>query len=116
MDVDRPGLGGADHIREQRQEGDVVEMRMRDEHMTDPVQRLEIEITDAAAGVDQDVVVDQDGRGSPARPNAAAGSQDANRQAHAGGPDRRLQVCRPTRPKGVGGEPVWTRVQGMAQS
>jgi hypothetical protein len=115
MDVDRLGRGAVDPVREQGQERDVIEMGVCDEDMTDCVQRLVIEIAYTTAGVDQDIVIDQDGCGSPARTNAAAGPQDADGQAHAGGLDRRLQARTLWR-RGEGGGPMSMGGLSMAQS
>ncbi|WP_231373424.1 hypothetical protein [Thioalkalivibrio sp. ALE19] len=62
----------------------MVEVRVRQEDVANGLQFLELEIAHAAAGVDQDVPVDQDGSGAAARPDAAAGAQDTHGEAHSG--------------------------------
>ena len=44
-------------IRKHWQPGDMIEVRMRQEHMTNRIDVLKFEITDAGAGIDQDIVI-----------------------------------------------------------
>jgi hypothetical protein len=52
----------------------VVEVRMREKHVTDLAQLGEREITEAGSGIDQYVIVDQDGRSAQTRADSAAAS------------------------------------------
>ena len=67
MDADRAlaGLAARPHdaVGEQADGKDVVEVRVADEDVLDARQGVERQVADAGAGVDEDVVVDQEGRG-----------------------------------------------------
>ena len=44
-------------IRKHRQPGNVIQVRVRQENMTNRIDVLKFEITDTGAGIDQDIVV-----------------------------------------------------------
>lgn len=75
----RPVAQVGDGVDHQRQGGDVVEVRVRDEDMVDGRQFGERQVGRAGAGVDQDVVVDQHRRGALVAPaDAAAAAEDSD--------------------------------------
>ena len=62
-------------VGEQADRQDVVEVRMADQDVLDPGQRVERQVADAGAGVDQDVVVEQERR-RPAAGGDGAGTTE----------------------------------------
>ena len=62
-------------VGEQPDRQDVVEVRMADQDVLDPGQRVERHVADAGAGVDQDVIVEQEG-GCPATGGDGAGATE----------------------------------------
>ena len=76
MHGDRIATPGAHGIEQERQRRQVIEMRVREKHVVDARQRLDVEIADAGAGVDQDIVVHQQRRRTPPRADTAAATQN----------------------------------------
>src|SRR5262245_5808517 len=77
---------GVDHERDR---GDVIEVRVGEEHMVDRRELREREVADAGPGVDQDVAIEQHRGGAqmpPADPAAAAQDPDSHRSPRADGP------------------------------
>ena len=99
MHLDRPAAGGAaraHHAVGQQADGQhVVEVRVADQDVVDARQRVERQVADAGAGVDQHVVVEQEGRGPAAGRDGAGTAED--------GEDHLLSKVRvPSQPGGSG--------------
>ena len=90
MHGDRMTAPGAHGIEQERQRRQVIEMRVREKHVVDARQRLDVELTDAGAGVDQNIVVHEQRRRASPRADATAATQ--NPYAH---PPIRLAPARP---------------------
>ena len=78
----RLGASALDGVSQQADRQDVVEMRMRDQDMVDLGHRLHGELGHAAAGVDEHIVVQQEGGGPVAGRQGAGATEHAN--LHAG--------------------------------
>jgi hypothetical protein len=61
-------------INQQGQAGHMVEMRMGEEDMVDPEQSVEVKAGQAGAGIEQNIVVDQQAGGQPFASANAAGA------------------------------------------
>jgi hypothetical protein len=77
VDLDRTARRALAHdaVGEQPDRQDVIEVRMADQDVLDPGQRIERHVADAGAGVDQDVIVEQEGR-CPATCGDGAGATE----------------------------------------
>ena len=79
VDADRGAAVGHalphDGVGEERQGGNVVQMRMADQDMVDACKLLEAQVTHAGSGVEQDGVVQQEA-GGPASGGDGAGTSE----------------------------------------
>ncbi|MFC6520454.1 hypothetical protein ACFQAT_12435 [Undibacterium arcticum] len=66
----------ADRIDQKRNAANMVQVRVGDEDMVDPYHFVESKITDASAGIDEHVVVEQHGGCAQVRADAATTPQN----------------------------------------
>ena len=78
MDTQRRSPATANGVDHQWQGGNVIEVRMSKQHIVDTGHLIEGEITDASAGVDQQVVVEQERGGAASSGNSAGTPENTN--------------------------------------
>ena len=72
-----------DRVGQQRDAEHVVEVAVRDQDVVDAGEFVQAQLAHAAARVDEDVVIEQEGRGVAARRDRAEATEDAD---HGDGP------------------------------
>ena len=75
--LQRPAAVRAHRVQHQRQDGDVVEVRMREEHMVDALHFLQRELAHAGTRVDQDMLAQQKRGGAAPLGDRTAAAEDA---------------------------------------
>jgi hypothetical protein len=104
MHLDRPAVlrfTQADHaVGQQGDRQHMVEVRMADQDVVDARQRFERQVAHACTGVDQHVVVEQEGGGLATRCNGAGAAEDLKSHERVGrlskgSASRRGQGCAP---------------------